>query len=151
MLRHSFATAMVTFPAHLHAQTQCRAVFNLADLVMEFRSFADSPDAQPSEYHGLFYLHKTPQVNNLMSMGLRTVSSAAPSRTAAGGSTTTNTVTNDLGFKLKRKKLVIETFHLPIEGGVSDRRTEPPKDSSEPRRFTAPNRPAPTKSSPIDF
>lgn len=84
-------------------------------------------------------------------MGLRTVSSAAPSRTGAGGSTSTNAVTNDLGFKLKRKKLVIETFHLPIEGGVSDRRTEPPKDPSEPRRFTAPNRPAPAKASPIDF
>jgi elongator complex protein 4 len=38
---------------------------------------------------------------------------------SAGGS-------NDLGFKLRRKRFAIETFHLPPEGGVVTRRTEPP-------------------------
>jgi elongator complex protein 4 len=38
---------------------------------------------------------------------------------SAGGS-------NDLAFKLRRKRFAIETFHLPPEGGVVTRRTEPP-------------------------
>lgn len=32
---------------------------------------------------------------------------------------------NNLGFKLRRKRFTIETFHLPPEGGVSTRRTTP--------------------------
>ena len=30
-----------------------------------------------------------------------------------------------MGFKLKRKRFVIETVHLGVEGGVGERRTEP--------------------------
>lgn len=41
---------------------------------------------------------------------------------SAGGS-------NDLGFKLRRKRFTIETFHLPPEGGVVTRRTEPPSST----------------------
>ncbi|KAJ9118229.1 hypothetical protein QFC22_004136 [Naganishia vaughanmartiniae] len=32
---------------------------------------------------------------------------------------------NNLAFKLKRKRLIIETLHLGVEGGVGERRTEP--------------------------
>lgn len=42
---------------------------------------------------------------------------------SAGGS-------NDLGFKLRRKRFAIETFHLPPEGGVVTRRTEPPSSTT---------------------
>lgn len=42
---------------------------------------------------------------------------------SAGGS-------NDLGFKLRRKRFAIETFHLPPEGGVVTRRTEPPSTTT---------------------
>lgn len=152
ILRHSFATALITFPAHLHPPSIGRGIMTLADLVAEFRSFADFPNSQTSEYHGMFYLHKTPRVNSLLNMGLRPTASGS-GRTGAGGSTSTNSSINDLGFKLRRKKLVIETFHLPIEGGVSDRRTEPapPKETSAPRRFTAANKPSSVKPSPIDF
>jgi elongator complex protein 4 len=33
---------------------------------------------------------------------------------------------NNLSFRLKRKRFVIETLHLGVEGGVGERRTEPP-------------------------
>lgn len=33
---------------------------------------------------------------------------------------------NNLGFKCTRKRFVIETLHLDVEGGVSERRTAPP-------------------------
>lgn len=36
---------------------------------------------------------------------------------------------NNLGFKLRRKKFTIETFHLPPEGGINERRV-PEKDQS---------------------
>lgn len=35
---------------------------------------------------------------------------------------------NNLAFKVRRKRLVIETLHLDVEGGVSERRTKPPKN-----------------------
>ena len=33
---------------------------------------------------------------------------------------------NNLSFRLKRKRFVVETLHLGVEGGVGERRTEPP-------------------------
>ena len=36
---------------------------------------------------------------------------------------------NNLAFKLKRKRLVVETLHLGVEGGVGERRTEPAPSS----------------------
>jgi hypothetical protein len=34
-------------------------------------------------------------------------------------------IVNNIAFKLKRKRLIIETLHLGVEGGVGERRTEP--------------------------
>ena len=36
-----------------------------------------------------------------------------------------------MGFKLRRKKFTIETFHLPPEGGVNERRVTPEKNQSK--------------------
>lgn len=33
---------------------------------------------------------------------------------------------NNLGFRCTRRRFVIETLHLDVEGGVSERRTAPP-------------------------
>lgn len=44
----------------------------------------------------------------------------AASASAAGGVSE-----NNLAFKCTRKRFVIETFHLDVEGGVGDRRTAP--------------------------
>ena len=37
---------------------------------------------------------------------------------------------NNLAFKLRRRKLVVETLHLDVEGGVGERRTTPSKSTS---------------------
>lgn len=57
---------------------------------------------------------------------------------SAGGS-------NDLAFKLRRKRFAIETFHLPPEGGVVTRRTEPPPD--EPTKTNSSSTPSANKGS----
>ncbi|KAJ9126333.1 hypothetical protein QFC24_002066 [Naganishia onofrii] len=44
---------------------------------------------------------------------------------------------NNLAFKLKRKRLIIETLHLGVEGGVGERRTEPTRTGGpvDPRKM----------------
>ena len=69
--------------------------------------------AYTQNYHGFFHVHKLPVLNSLLPPSTKL------SVLSAGGS-------NDLGFKLRRKRFAIETFHLPPEGGVVTRRTEPP-------------------------
>ncbi|CAG8628228.1 5579_t:CDS:2, partial [Rhizophagus irregularis] len=72
-------------------------------------SFAGSPAntnaIYSATYHGLFHVHKLPTLNSLVP------SSAKLSVLSGGGG-------NNLGFKLRRKKFTIETFHLPPEGGI---------------------------------
>lgn len=34
-----------------------------------------------------------------------------------------------MGFRCSRKRFVIETLHLDVEGGVSERRTAPPRSA----------------------
>jgi len=46
--------------------------------------------------------------------------------TGGGIGTTTGGGENNLAFKCMRKRFVIETLHLDIEGGVSERRTTAP-------------------------
>lgn len=69
--------------------------------------------AYTQNYHGFFHVHKLPVLNSLLPPSTKL------SVLSAGGS-------NDLGFKLRRKRFAIETFHLPPEGGVVTRRTEAP-------------------------
>ena len=53
---------------------------------------------------------------------------------------------NNLAFKIKRKRVAIETLHLDTDGGVKERRTVPPEPEVPPPRPEAP-RPDPTPSS----
>ena len=68
-------------------------------------------------YHGLFHVHKLPTLNSLIP------SSTKLSVLSGGGG-------NNLGFKLRRKKFTIETFHLPPEGGINERRVGPETNKS---------------------
>lgn len=74
--------------------------------------------AYTQNYHGFFHVHKLPVLNSLLPPSTKL------SVLSAGGS-------NDLGFKLRRKRFAIETFHLPPEGGVVTRRTEAPPSAKE--------------------
>ncbi|KIO25227.1 hypothetical protein M407DRAFT_210937 [Tulasnella calospora MUT 4182] len=97
----------------------------LSDGCLSFSSFGDNPallSAFPA-YHGFVHVHRAPSVRSLVPPShklsvLRGLSSPS-SHTEGGGE-------NNLGFKCTRKRFVIETLHLDVEGGVSERRTAPP-------------------------
>lgn len=81
-------------------------------------SIAHSTASYAQTYHGFFHVHKVPVLNSLLP------SSTKLSVLSGDGS-------NNLGFKLRRKRFTIETFHLPPEGGVSTRRTTPSETKEE--------------------
>jgi len=73
-------------------------------------------------YHGLVSIHRAPSIHSLVPPShklsiLRGLSSSS-SQLSGGGE-------NNLGFRCTRKRFVIETLHLDVEGGVSERRTTP--------------------------
>ncbi|EIW86542.1 PAXNEB-domain-containing protein, partial [Coniophora puteana RWD-64-598 SS2] len=75
----------------------------------------------PSQ-HGFVQIHRVPAPNTLLPASdklsiLRGLSSAAGASAGSGE--------NNLAFKCTRKRLVFETMHLDLEGGVSERRTTP--------------------------
>ncbi|KAI8967383.1 Elongator complex protein 4 [Mycotypha africana] len=123
LLRFSFGTAMITVPAYLYdeAPNVMKRIEHMVDAVIEIESFAADPvhsDAiYVQNYHGFFHVHKVPVLNSLLPPGTKL------SVLSGGGS-------NDLGFKLRRKRFTIETFHLPPDGGVVTRRTEPPSEAA---------------------
>ncbi|CAG8494731.1 3193_t:CDS:2 [Paraglomus brasilianum] len=121
LLRSSNAAAVITMPAHLYSddsQDVVRRIEHMSDAVIELDSFAARPGtadtAYSQDYHGLFYVHKLPVINSLVSPSTKL-------------SILLGSGHSNLGFKLRRKKFSIETFHLPPEGGVSERRTGPNK------------------------
>ncbi|KAI8143360.1 Elongator complex protein 4 [Fennellomyces sp. T-0311] len=146
LLRFSFGAAVITIPAYLYEESPnfVKRVEHMADAVVEVESFAgsmvhnDAPYTQ--NYHGFFYVHKLPVLNSLLPPSTKL------SVLSAGGS-------NDLAFKLRRKRFAIETFHLPPEGGVSERRTEPPPSSDskkrQPKRIGCGSTPG--KTDPLEF
>ncbi|KAI9294558.1 PAXNEB-domain-containing protein [Neoconidiobolus thromboides FSU 785] len=140
LLRYSFSVMMLSFPPYLFEEDQILAIQSICDTALEFKSFADRENKKASneEYQGLFFIHKFPRLNSFTSLGLKFQQKSE----------------NNLGFKLKRKKLLIETYHLPIEGGVSERRVEPKdndKDQAGPRRITSNKAPPPSKKDPLEF
>ncbi|CDS09138.1 hypothetical protein LRAMOSA10498 [Lichtheimia ramosa] len=153
LLRFSFGAAVVTIPAYLYDESPnfIRRIEHMVDAVVEVESFAGSKihneASYTQNYHGFFYVHKLPVINSLLPPSTKL------SVLSAGGS-------NDLAFKLRRKRFAIETFHLPPEGGVSERRTEPPPSSSSdtkkekkstPRRIGCGGSGVPGKQDPLEF
>ena len=88
-----------------------------------------------SAYTGALKVLKTPAVGTLTNPSIRssvlrgmgTGAGASAGGKAAGGEGGAGGGENNLAFKVRRKRLVIETLHLDVEGGVSERRTKPPK------------------------
>ncbi|KAF8140080.1 PAXNEB-domain-containing protein [Boletus edulis] len=73
-------------------------------------------------HHGLVQIHKLPTPHSILSTSdkfstLRGLSSSAAANIGTGE--------NNLAFRCVRKRLVFETMHLDLEGGVTERRTTP--------------------------
>ena len=93
---------------------------NLTTHQAQFNSHLDDPTLPLlfPHSHGLLTLHSFPTSHHLLPPTLK--HSALLGVSGAGE--------NNLGFRLKRKRFVIETVHLGVEGGVGERRTEPVVD-----------------------
>jgi len=84
---------------------------------------ADDPTLPPLFHplHGLLSLPALPTSHHLLPPSFRHSSLLGLAGIAGSG----GAGENNLGFRLKRKRFVVETVHLGIEGGTGERRTEP--------------------------
>ncbi|KAF9921937.1 Elongator subunit elp4 [Linnemannia zychae] len=174
LLRFSFGAAVITIPAHLYGTIDQRHATDgsttspyihrleqLCDASVRIESFAGAQtnaSSAASAYHGLFHVHKVPVLNALIPSSTKlsvlldgaAKGSGGPGQSGSGGS---SKGVNNLGFKVRRKRFAIETFHLPPEGGVGQRRTsaEPSSSSSSSlseRKKTSGSNPASSHSGP---
>ena len=124
---------------------------HLSDGCIGLSSFASMREAAP-DYTGALRVFRTPAIGTLTNPSLRSSvlrgmgagmypasgSSGRVEGGAGGGE-------NNLAFKVKRKRVAIETLHLDAEGGVSERRTKPPSNIGNvetPARTAPPGAPA---------
>lgn len=106
-------------------------LMHLMDGCIGLSSFAAMPglsDIFP-DFMGAVRVYKTPSIGTLTNPSLRasilrgmgagaSLESGANEGGAGGGE-------NNLAFKIKRKRIAIETLHLDTDGGVNERRTTP--------------------------
>ncbi|KAG8843507.1 hypothetical protein FRB96_004014 [Tulasnella sp. 330] len=136
LIQASSVAVLVTFPPHLSVASP-RTGLNkredgwisklgfICDACITFEGFGGDPalSAMFPNYHGFVRVHKAPSLHSFSPPShklsiLRGLSS--PSSMSGGGGE------NNLGFRCTRRRFVIETLHLDVEGGVSERRTAPP-------------------------
>ena len=105
------------FPVRIHSEVQETSTCNF---------FIANPalTAAFPNHHGILHIQTLPAPHTLLPPSDRfsTVRGLSASGGAAGGSE------NNITFKSTRKRLVIETLHLDIEGGVGERRTVAPPE-----------------------
>ncbi|KAH7924880.1 PAXNEB-domain-containing protein [Leucogyrophana mollusca] len=127
--RHPHGCASVSFSPHICTDAWGgpgwqQKVGWLADAAIGMTAFGANPSLIslfPS-HHGLLQIHTLPAPHSILPpsdrfSALRGLSSSAG---GAGG-----TGENNLAFKCMRKRLIFETLHLDLEGGVTERRTTP--------------------------
>lgn len=111
-------------------------LLHASDACLGLSSFAATPglcDVFP-DYTGALRIFRTPAIGTLTNPSLRAsvlrgmaAGSAPGSQRGDGGA---GGGENNLAFKVKRKRLAIEPLHLDTEGGVSERRTQPPASAA---------------------
>ncbi|KAF8845257.1 PAXNEB-domain-containing protein [Paxillus ammoniavirescens] len=96
----------------------------VTDAAISLAGFGANPSlvALFPSHHGLLQIHKLPAPHTILSASdkystLRGLSSSAGASVGSGE--------NNLAFKCMRKRLIFETMHLDLEGGVTERRTAP--------------------------
>lgn len=96
----------------------------LSDAAFTLSAFSANPSliAMFPSHHGLLHIHSLPAPHSLLppSDKFSTLRGLSASAAFAGGSGE-----NNLTFKCTRKRLIFETLHLDIEGGIGERRTVP--------------------------
>lgn len=121
LLRRYNASAMITIPVFPTSHSRSR-LLHAVDSGISIQSFADSAQLaqQFPRYSGLLDISLLPTPNSLVPASvkmsvLRGLAPGSASSAGAGG------MENNLAFRLKRKRLVIETLHLDVgEEGEQD-------------------------------
>ncbi|KIR96337.1 elongator complex protein 4 [Cryptococcus deuterogattii 2001/935-1] len=133
LLKSKPASVLITLPASLilsmgsERESIVRRLAWGVDACVELKGFADDPTLPPLfPTHGLLTLHSYPITHSLLPSTLKHstllgVSQSSTSISSSGGGGGAGE--NNLGFRLKRKRFVVETVHLGVEGGVGERRT----------------------------
>ncbi|KAF9979116.1 Elongator subunit elp4 [Actinomortierella ambigua] len=165
LLRFSFGAAVITIPAHLYGTPDQRHALDgstsspfihkieqLCDASVRIESFAGAQTnaaSAASAYHGLFHVHKVPVLNALVPSSTKLSILLEGSAKGTGGASghSARSGMGSLGFKVRRKRFAIETFHLPPEGGVGQRRTSAPSDSATSSKKSS-DKPSKDSSSP---
>ncbi|KAG1801409.1 PAXNEB-domain-containing protein [Suillus plorans] len=127
--RHPNACASLSLAPHMCTDTWggpgwVQKVGWLTDAAISMSAFGANPSLSslfPS-HHGIVQILTLPAPHTILPASdkystLRGLSSAAGSMGGSGE--------NNLAFKCMRKRLIFETIHLDLEGGVTERRTTP--------------------------
>ncbi|KAF9270412.1 PAXNEB-domain-containing protein [Marasmius fiardii PR-910] len=133
--RHTNACISISLPPHLSTERWggrgwIDKIGWFMDALVSLEAFTANPSMIslfPS-HHGLVRIHTLPASSTFLPPSdrfsvLRGLSAAAAESSGSGE--------NNLGFKCTRKRFVIETMHLDLEGGVSERRTTPNSTGAE--------------------
>lgn len=132
-------------------------LLHAADAAIGLSSFAATPglSAVFPEFTGALRVYKTPSMGTLSNLSLRASILRGMGTGGAGHRATDGGAgggENNLAFKVKRKRLAIETLHLDTDGGVNERRTQPTEGALDVPAARARNAPSkiPPAAAPAD-
>ncbi|KAK6637544.1 hypothetical protein RUM44_007966 [Polyplax serrata] len=97
LLRNAYATCLITLPFSNYKKANADKCIHLCDIAFQLQSFAGTKMENSmayKDYHGFFIIQKLAAINSLVAF---------------------NPGVTNLAFKLRRRKIVIEEFHLPPE------------------------------------
>lgn len=129
LLRGTEACCIISFSPNLSSASYethwIQKVTYMSDGCITLQGITSDPTLAPSfpSYSGLLNVHSTPSPHTLWNPSkrfsqLRGLNVATSTGAGGGGE-------NNLAFKCMRKRFVVETLHLDVEGGVGERRTAP--------------------------
>lgn len=98
---------------------------HLSDACVTLQGITSDPVLGPTfpAYSGLLSIHATPSPHTFLDPSRRFSQLRGLNITTHTGETGGGE--NNLAFKCMRKRFVVETLHLDVEGGVGERRTTP--------------------------
>ncbi|KAI0702524.1 Elongator complex protein 4 [Cytidiella melzeri] len=120
--KHPNSCASISLPPHLCVERWggpgwIQKLGWLSDASISLTAFSAnlSLSAMFPSHHGFVHIHSLPSPSTLLS----------PSDKFSTLRGLTSSGENNLAFKCMRKRLIFETLHLDVEGGVGERRTTP--------------------------
>ncbi|KAJ3711478.1 Elongator complex protein 4 [Lentinula raphanica] len=128
--RHPLSCASISMESHISANAWggpgwIEKVGWMCDGLITLDAFTTNPSLStlfPS-HHGLVHIHTLPSPHTLLPPSDRFSTLRGLSVSAVEGGNSSGE--NNLAFKCTRKRLIFETLHLDVEGGVGERRTTP--------------------------